>query len=141
MTKTKKFAMGGMNFNNSSSRRAPPPPVMPPVIPKAVPVGSGLAAGANQVMGGGFNSPAGQPVRAVPVQTMNTSGTPAGLAAGAPVGLAAMGGGFNGAGGQPIRAQQVPNVATGMKKGGKVSSASKRADGCCTKGKTRGKMM
>lgn len=28
-----------------------------------------------------------------------------------------------------------------MKAGGKVSSASKRADGCCTKGKTRGKMM
>jgi len=27
------------------------------------------------------------------------------------------------------------------KKGGKVSSASSRADGCCTKGKTRGKMM
>ena len=29
----------------------------------------------------------------------------------------------------------------GMKKGGKVSSASKRADGCCVKGKTRGKMV
>jgi hypothetical protein len=29
----------------------------------------------------------------------------------------------------------------GMKKGGSVSSASSRADGCCTKGKTRGKMM
>jgi hypothetical protein len=28
-----------------------------------------------------------------------------------------------------------------MKKGGKVSSASKRADGCCVKGKTRGKMV
>jgi hypothetical protein len=28
-----------------------------------------------------------------------------------------------------------------FKKGGKVSSASKRADGCCVKGKTRGKMM
>ena len=28
-----------------------------------------------------------------------------------------------------------------MKKGGKVSSASSRADGCCTKGKTRGKMV
>jgi hypothetical protein len=28
-----------------------------------------------------------------------------------------------------------------MKKGGKVSSASKRADGCATKGKTRGKMV
>ena len=29
----------------------------------------------------------------------------------------------------------------GYKKGGKVSSASKRADGCCVKGKTRGKMV
>ena len=28
-----------------------------------------------------------------------------------------------------------------MKKGGKVSSASSRADGCATKGKTRGKMV
>jgi hypothetical protein len=28
-----------------------------------------------------------------------------------------------------------------MAKGGKVSSASKRADGCATKGKTRGKMV
>ncbi len=30
---------------------------------------------------------------------------------------------------------------TQMKKGGKVSSASKRADGCATKGKTRGRMV
>ena len=29
----------------------------------------------------------------------------------------------------------------GMKKGGKVCSASKRADGCVTKGKTKGKMV
>lgn len=29
---------------------------------------------------------------------------------------------------------------SGMKKGGKVSSASKRADGCCVRGKTRGKI-
>ena len=29
----------------------------------------------------------------------------------------------------------------GMKKGGMVSSASKRADGCATKGKTRGRMV
>jgi hypothetical protein len=29
----------------------------------------------------------------------------------------------------------------GMKKGGKVSSASKRADGCAIRGKTRGKMV
>ena len=38
--------------------------------------------------------------------------------------------------------QNIPKVdamgnVTGMKKGGKVSSASKRADGCCIKGKTR----
>ncbi len=30
---------------------------------------------------------------------------------------------------------------TGMKKGGKVSSASKRADGCAIKGKTKGRMV
>jgi hypothetical protein len=30
---------------------------------------------------------------------------------------------------------------SGMKKGGSVSSASKRADGCVTKGKTRGKFV
>jgi hypothetical protein len=32
-------------------------------------------------------------------------------------------------------------VSAEMKSGGKVSSASKRADGCCVKGKTRGKMV
>lgn len=32
-------------------------------------------------------------------------------------------------------------MAPGMKKGGKVSSASKRADGCAKKGKTRGKFV
>ena len=32
-------------------------------------------------------------------------------------------------------------MRAGMKKGGMVSSASKRADGCATKGKTRGKMV
>jgi hypothetical protein len=31
--------------------------------------------------------------------------------------------------------------AAGMKKGGKVSSASKRADGIAVKGKTRGRMI
>lgn len=32
-------------------------------------------------------------------------------------------------------------MATRFKKGGSVSSASKRADGCATKGKTRGKLV
>jgi hypothetical protein len=31
--------------------------------------------------------------------------------------------------------------ALGMKKGGSVGSASKRADGCATKGKTKGRMI
>jgi hypothetical protein len=33
------------------------------------------------------------------------------------------------------------NKALGMKKGGMVSSASKRADGCAIKGKTKGRMV
>ena len=32
-------------------------------------------------------------------------------------------------------------ASKGMKKGGKVSSASKRGDGCCIKGKTKGRMV
>ena len=41
---------------------------------------------------------------------------------------------------QPAAAQEQA-AAQGMKKGGVVSSASKRADGCAVKGKTRGKMV
>ena len=46
--------------------------------------------------------------------------------------------------------QNIPNVnpmgdavapAAGMKKGGKVSSASARADGCITKGHTKGRFV
>ena len=36
---------------------------------------------------------------------------------------------------------QMEAQGTGMKKGGKVSSASKRADGCAIRGKTKGRMM
>ena len=41
------------------------------------------------------------------------------------------------------KTRQQAQMEAGMKKGGKVkaSSASKRADGCCVKGKTRGKMV
>lgn len=42
---------------------------------------------------------------------------------------------------QNIPAVDTMGGVTGMKKGGSVSSASKRADGCCVKGKTRGKMV
>lgn len=37
--------------------------------------------------------------------------------------------------------EQDKQEGRGMKKGGKVSSASKRADGCAIKGKTKGKMV
>lgn len=45
--------------------------------------------------------------------------------------------------------ENIPNVnpmgdvvtPAAMKKGGKVGSASKRADGCCVKGKTKGKYL
>ena len=33
------------------------------------------------------------------------------------------------------------DISKPMKKGGKVSSASKRADGCCVKGRTKGRMV
>ena len=41
----------------------------------------------------------------------------------------------------PSSSQAKVNKILGMKKGGKVSSSSKRADGCAVKGKTRGKMV
>jgi hypothetical protein len=41
----------------------------------------------------------------------------------------------------PDSTQAKVNKALGMKKGGMVSSASKRADGCAIKGKTRGRMV
>ena len=41
----------------------------------------------------------------------------------------------------PDTVQAKINRALGMKKGGKVSSASKRADGCITKGHTKGRFV
>lgn len=40
-----------------------------------------------------------------------------------------------------VKARKDIRSAMGMKKGGSVSSASKRADGCAVKGKTKGKMI
>jgi hypothetical protein len=37
--------------------------------------------------------------------------------------------------------RQQAESGKGMKRGGKVSSASKRADGCATKGKTKGRFV
>jgi hypothetical protein len=53
-------------------------------------------------------------------------------------------GGGGGSGALNLNPGTALNLETGktqaMKKGGSVSSASKRADGCATKGKTKGKM-
>ena len=51
-----------------------------------------------------------------------------------------VGGGGGGGGGSGIP-KVGPKKPMEMKKGGMVSSASKRADGCATKGKTRGRMI
>ena len=49
------------------------------------------------------------------------------------------GGGSSGTGGAgEIKALTNPRA---MKKGGKISSPSKRADGCCQRGKTKGRMV
>jgi len=42
---------------------------------------------------------------------------------------------------KPTSTMQKIRSAIGMAKGGKVSSASSRADGCCVKGKTKGRMV
>jgi hypothetical protein len=44
-------------------------------------------------------------------------------------------------GAESVMPSTIAGKAAGMKKGGKVSSASSRADGCCTKGKTKGKYL
>jgi hypothetical protein len=44
-------------------------------------------------------------------------------------------------GAESVMPGTIAGKAAGMKKGGSVSSASKRADGCATKGKTRGKYL
>ena len=48
------------------------------------------------------------------------------------------GGGGSGGGGMP---KSNRDITKNYKKGGKVSSASSRADGCATKGKTKGRMV
>jgi hypothetical protein len=91
-----------------------------------------------------------------PVQVQNTSGTPAGLGAmGGGLSEAQLSGLRNNLGPQSAPANAAammndintgmgsrPSSVGGMKKGGSVkSSASKRADGCAIRGKTRGKIV
>jgi len=54
-------------------------------------------------------------------------------------GKASTGGGGGGGGGGMPKSNR--DITKNYKKGGKVSSASSRADGCATKGKTKGRMV
>jgi hypothetical protein len=56
------------------------------------------------------------------------------------MGLSGLGGGLAGIFGKPMKKGGAVKTKK-MASGGSVSSASKRADGCATKGKTRGKMV
>jgi len=128
----------GLNksITNALGRLAPKPTQPIARQSQQSPVSSGSMMGAFQPV---VRAP-GQPV-----QVQNTSGTPAGLGA-----MGVSGKSMMSAFGQPIArvgsnpmppGGGLPAVPQGMKKGGKVSSASKRADGIATKGKTRGRMV
>ena len=73
-------------------------------------------------MMGGIRNAVNQAVAQAPVRPLGSPAAPSGGI----VAKAAPGGGLG---------------PGGMKEGGKVSSASKRADGCAIKGKTKGKMV
>jgi|LakMenE01Jun11ns_1017448.scaffolds.fasta_scaffold9953861_8 hypothetical protein len=56
-------------------------------------------------------------------------------------GAVALGSGFAGAAGKSSLEDKEAESESSYKRGGKVSSASKRADGCAIKGKTKGRMV
>jgi len=119
---------------------APPPAAAPPAVaPSAFPAGMGvrdarMAAAlmsAKQDAGQGAVAPA-KPAAPNPAQMRQM----------AMARRSAAGAGPNRAKGGPVKAKPKAKAKAKMyAKGGSVSSASKRADGCATKGKTRGKFV
>ena len=79
------------------------------------------------------------------IETMDAQGNPPKRAPAKPPSMRGSGGGGGSAGGggmNPTDIEKVPGKRQlKMKSGGKVSSASKRADGIATKGKTRGRII
>jgi hypothetical protein len=132
MKKVKKMAMGGMGDMGAAAAAARskpgmlPPRGMPAMPPRDMPPPQGMAGmqGLGQAMGS--MPPRGMPPPAGPAQMQG-------------LGQAMIG--------NPQMAQNLGKVGSatmggmGMKKGGKVSSASSRADGCATKGKTKGRFV
>jgi hypothetical protein len=139
------------SFNNPAGRPVP----VANQAPNTSGTPAGLAGmGAAIIRGSGLTP---MPVASQsPVQVQNTSGAPAGLGAmGGGLSEAQLSGLRNNLGPQSAPANAAammndintgmgsrPSSVGGMKKGGSVkSSASKRADGCAIRGKTRGKIV
>jgi hypothetical protein len=148
MAKVKKMAFGGLFRSVKSKAKPVAQPVAQPV---GGPMGSAmtgaLAKGLNKMNAVSAAKPAnfgttgglsGALKNAVLGSNPSTPATNAG-------GLGGMmsGGAEKALGAPTLKSLQGPTAKPGamMKKGGKVSSASKRADGCATKGKTRGKIV
>ena len=93
----------------------------------SVPVPAGVASGFGANANGPYNPQTLQNIKLAPYNTTTTTNM-----TGAPSAPSNFLGTMKSLGAAP---------AVGMKKGGKVSSASKRADGIATKGKTRGRFV
>jgi hypothetical protein len=112
MKKAKKFAVGGMNDTDKEISMLPAYPIDSG--------GGGAFGGLNTVHQGGKQI--GQSLQGIQ-QNLGGGGQNIGEV---PMGRPS-----------PVAGQTFP----GYKKGGKVSSASSRADGCAAKGKTKGRMV
>ena len=123
MAKVKKMAFGGMSAMRGPSRAPAPPPPAPAQRAPAP-----QAQFMNKLMGG---------------QPQSNPGMPAGTPVGAPPqgGLAGMASKFGPPQGSPGMPVGTRMGGMGMKKGGSVSSASKRADGIAMRGKTKGRFV
>jgi hypothetical protein len=115
MKKAKKFAVGGMNDTDKEINMLPAYP--------SDGGGGGAFGGLNTVHQGGKQI--GQSLQGI---QQNLGGSGQGIGE-VPMGMPSK---------PPPGAGQ---VFPGYKKGGKVSSASSRADGCAAKGKTKGRMV
>jgi hypothetical protein len=129
MKKVKKMAFGGIG-------RALKNAVKPAAKPVGGPMGSAIKSGNTPMptLSGGLKLV--DPI-------MDKSAAPTKISPSGGLGGMMSGGAGKALGASTLRGLQGPTAKPGamMKKGGKVSSASKRADGCATKGKTRGKIV
>ena len=162
MKKVKRMMFGGVSkaVGNAAKNAAVKAPVPPPDVQKMIanlPRGSTVAGPGTGL--GVKPTVTGAPDKNLPF-TINNKPTPnvmgLGTAAQANPRIAPKIGGMLGGGGaglgsamqnNPRMAQNIGGIGAalgkrmGMKEGGKVSSASKRADGIAVKGKTKGRMI